>query len=222
MPGFLFDFSGTIVDDINATLGAVNDTLGKFATGTKKLSLDEFVDQFQNPLTFLAKHGITSRDAVMRAVQSFEESYSRRVNEIRLFSDVEETLRRVKESNFRTAIVSNTPRSVIQKVLGKTEVNDSFDIIMGFEDCVELKPSPKPVLQAIQRLGDQPRFFAYVGDMDEDVQAAHAAGILSIAIWRERGHYQELNRLTSSNPSFLIERLTEIFSIKWWERATRI
>jgi len=219
----LFDFSGTLVDDLKTTVVAANHAIRKIAKNANELTVDQFVEKFHMPYwDFFQELGVSPEEAHQRAPALFQEAYLKGLDSIALFQDVKEVLVQMRKRDFQTGIVSSTPRTIIEMILRKHHSSNLFDVVLGLEDCNELKPSGKPLLQAVQRLGRSPSEVAYVGDMDEDVQAADAAGIVPIAIWRERGHYQELDVLTSSNPPFLVHRLTEILLINWREGRIEI
>jgi HAD superfamily hydrolase (TIGR01549 family) len=213
---FLFDFSGTIVDDLEVSLIATNHAITTLAGPASKLTRDQFVDRASMPYWNLFEPlGISEEEARKRVPALFIESYMKQVGRIDLFSDVREALVELRRRKFQTGIVSSTPRSIIRTILFKRRVESLFDLVLGLEDCKELKPSPQPIIEAIKRLKRESREVGYVGDMDEDVKAAHAAGAVSIAVWRQRRHYQKLDRLTSSRPRFLVKRLTEILDVDW-------
>jgi pyrophosphatase PpaX len=51
------------------------------------------------------------------------------------------------------------------------------------EDTAEHKPLPAPLLKGLELLGEvRPESAAYVGDAPFDVAAAHAAGVMSVAV----------------------------------------
>lgn len=215
---FLFDFSGTIVDDVQVTLSAVNHVIRNIGRGTDELALAEFVEKFRMPYQdFFKQLGIPTQDP-RRILSLFQEAYLKKLDQVVLFEDAREALTRIGGRDIQTGIVSNTPRAIIDAVLTRQTIASSFDVILGMEDLSKPKPSPEPIMDAARKLGRQPQEIAYVGDTEDDVEAARAAGADAIAIWRERGHYQVLDRLISSKPMFVVNRLTEILDINWRPR----
>ncbi|MCJ7457237.1 HAD family hydrolase [Candidatus Bathyarchaeota archaeon] len=212
---FLFDFSGTIVDDVEISLDAVNYVIRNIASGKDELTLGEFVEKFRMPYQdFFQQLGIPARDA-RRILSLFQEGYLRKLDQVVLFRDGREALKSIRMRGIQTGIVSNTPRAIIDAVLAKQTMDSSFDVTLGMEDLSKPKPSPEPIVDAARRLRRRPQEIAYVGDTEDDVQAAKTAGAITIAIWREHGHYQDRDHLISSNPMFVVNRLTEILDINW-------
>ena len=96
--------------------------------------------------------------------------------------------------------------------LDKFEIEACFDVIIGQEDAAEQKPSPKPILAAIEKMGTKSQESMYVGDMEEDIIAAKAAQALAAAIVREASYHPQW-RLERQSPDFFITDLRELLSI---------
>jgi phosphoglycolate phosphatase len=212
---FLFDFSGTIVDDVKVSLSAVNYALRSIATDADEVTLGEFVARFKVPYGFVFERLGISPEGAQRIPLLFQEAYLRELDRAVLFRDAEEMLVRMRKDKVQTGIVSNTPRTIIDAVLAKQNAACLFDLVLGMEDLSAPKPSPKSIVVSAERLGRRLQEVAYVGDTGDDIQAAKAAGAVSIAVWRELGHYQRIGALISSNPKFFVNRLTEILNISW-------
>jgi HAD superfamily hydrolase (TIGR01549 family) len=212
---FLFDFSGTIVDDVEVTLSAVNHVIRNIGSRNPELTLDDLVRKFRMPYQdFFEELGIPAQDP-REILRLFQEAYLRRLDRVHLFGDERKVLQEMRRSGVRTGIVSNTPKRIVDAVLVRQTIDSLFDVTLGMEDLSKPKPSPEPIIDAAHRLGREPQEIAYVGDTEDDIQAAKAAGAVTIAIWRERGHYQELDRLISSNPMYFVNSLTQIADINW-------
>jgi phosphoglycolate phosphatase-like HAD superfamily hydrolase len=62
-------------------------------------------------------------------------------------------------------------------------LRDVVDVFVTMEDTAEHKPHPAPLLKGLELLGNvPPQKAAYVGDAPFDVAAAHAAGMISVAV----------------------------------------
>jgi len=222
---FLFDFSGTLVNDLNATIVAVNHVIQSIGQRKARLRRAEFVSTFRMPYwEFLQKFGISERDARTLAPKIFQQAYLRQMRRVKIFSDVKKTVEELRRRKIQTGIVSSTPRSIIVATLSRQRMKHLFDVVVSLEDCPELKPSPAPIIQAIGRLTRRPQEVAYVGDMSEDIEAARRAHAIPIAIWRENNHYQSLKDLIEANPLMLVRSLgqiTEKLDLQGTGRPTR-
>jgi len=207
---FLFDFSGTLVNDLEITIEAINQVIREIGATTVKLRSNEFKRKFRSPYwQFLDQFGVSRTAAETVAPKIFQNAYLGLIRRARMFPDVAECLLKFKAAKTRTGIVSSTPKSVIARVL---EINrmQHFDIIVGLEDCEDLKPSPLPIVRASERLGRDCEEVAYVGDMVEDVVSAQRAGAMPIVVWRGDNSYQSLSELKRSRPAMLVTTLAQI------------
>jgi nicotinate-nucleotide--dimethylbenzimidazole phosphoribosyltransferase len=80
----------------------------------------------------------------------------------------------------KLALVSNskqlTAEEIMQK-LSEVDLAKYFDVCISSLDVGFEKPSPIPLSIALERLGVQAKRALYVGDIDTDKEAAHAAGM---------------------------------------------
>lgn len=75
------------------------------------------------------------------------------------------------------------------------------------EDTAAHKPSPEPLQHALAVVGVDPAEAVYVGDTVVDLQAAHAAGMASIAVTWGAGTRDEL---AGEKPSAIVETPDEL------------
>lgn len=81
------------------------------------------------------------------------------------------------KKNYRLGIVTSRIRENIDPVFQLLGVHDCFASVVGYEDSINHKPHPEPLLVAAERLGVRPHDTVYVGDALSDIQAAKAAGM---------------------------------------------
>jgi len=127
---------------------------------------------------------------------------------ITLFSDVIPALDALKKfESVKLGVVSQTPREQVMQNLEKFSLQVYFDNIV-----LDLwKPNPKGLLQALEELEIKDSHnVIYVGDMKEDLQAAHSANIQPWAIYRENGSFHTLENIKKGSPKIILKALTEI------------
>lgn len=76
----------------------------------------------------------------------------------------------------RLACVTNKPERFTRELLA----DFAFDVLVCGDHVTRKKPDPEAVLLACKRLGIAPREALFIGDSQNDVDAARAAGC---AIW---------------------------------------
>jgi len=154
--------------------------------------------------------GLGFPDSERRNVDSlFAEFFEKYAYRATVFPGVLQTVRKLKERGIVTGVVSNLMRAILKRHIAEYGLRGFFDVVIGREDCEELKPSPKPLLSAFSKLGMPPEQGRYVGDQTWDVISAKAAGTSPIAISRA-GSYHSRRMLESAGPDKIIRKLSTL------------
>ena len=125
------------------------------------------------------------------------------------FPGVEEALARLREAGVKIAVVTSKRRKSVEMAVetfpGLGNVANHF---VTMEDTEEHKPKPAPLLKGLELLGNVPvEEAAYVGDSPHDVEAAHAAGVTSVAVsW---GAFPE-KFLREKEPDYLVPDIDSV------------
>ncbi|MFB8170715.1 HAD family hydrolase [Kitasatospora purpeofusca] len=90
-------------------------------------------------------------------------------------------LAELRDARVPTALVSASPRRVVDMVLG-TIGRDWFAVTLAAEDTPRTKPAPDPYLAAAARLGLDPAVCVAVEDTPTGVASASAAGCAVLAV----------------------------------------
>ncbi|MFJ8434282.1 HAD family hydrolase [Kitasatospora sp. NPDC094019] len=90
-------------------------------------------------------------------------------------------LAELRDARVPTALVSASPRRVVDMVLG-TIGRDWFAVTLAAEDTPRTKPAPDPYLAAAARLGLDPAACVAVEDTPTGVASASAAGCAVLAV----------------------------------------
>ena len=175
----IFDLDGTLVDTAGEIALALNATLAQ-------LNLPQLP---QRDVEALIGRGVRSmvERAVARvgggaididaAVQRFEDQYARTVGtQTRLFPGVPEGLRLLHASGFQLSVVTNKPRYFTERLLTGLEVDSLFSSVITGDDGIRRKPRGDMLVAACRAMGADIESALMVGDSDNDVLAARAAG----------------------------------------------
>ena len=82
--------------------------------------------------------------------------------------------------SLRFGIVSKSPRFWIQTVAEICWPDFQWDVVIGNEDVFRVKPSPEGLIHATQQLDIPVDKTLYVGDSEDDIRAAYAAGMYAV------------------------------------------
>ena len=116
---------------------------------------------------------------------------------VRLYPDVVDCFKRIKNSGALVAIVTNRVRRELNTALKKyKELSDIISTFVSGDDVERLKPFPDPILTCLDRLGISAENALYVGDAANDLAAAQAAGVDFMFIDRT-GHVNAPEKILS-------------------------
>jgi len=111
------------------------------------------------------------------AVDRFESHYAALVGtEARLYPRVAEGLDLLRARNRKLAVVTNKPRLFTEKLLERAGVASLFSAVVTGDDGIPRKPAGDMLAAACVQLGSTPAETLMLGDSDNDVLAARAAG----------------------------------------------
>lgn len=199
----LFDLDGTIRDSAGAILPAIDHAFK--ANNIAPPGPDQLRPH---------AHSIRSVHAHLAAEVAFEDfitAYDGKLQElygaIVLYEGAADLLKSLKDQGYRLAIVSSDRRA--QAFLDMSGVISTyFEVVVGGNDTKEHKPSPEPVLLALEKLklpADQAIMF---GDLAADILAGKAAGVLAtIGITHGFGGREMLEE---AKTDYIIDSLNEL------------
>ena len=102
-------------------------------------------------------------------------------SELPLLAGAQDAVRRLA-SEFPLAVASSSNRPLIDAVLRKAEIEESFRATVSSEEVARGKPAPDVYLEAARRLGVAATACAAVEDSHGGIRSAKAAGMRVIAI----------------------------------------
>lgn len=117
------------------------------------------------------------------ALASFERHYAA-VNGVhaRLYDGVVAGLEAMQEAGLLLACVTNKPHALALELLRKKALLPYFRYVYGGDSLPFRKPHAYPVLRVCSDFALMPDQAALIGDSSNDVQAAQAAGTLSLCV----------------------------------------
>mgnify|MGYP003571307755 CR=1 FL=1 len=175
---YIFDFDLTIADTAAAS---VNTYIAAFATlGLKFDENDVFrhlkmpLEQTYNEAILSAKKPASYED--FRA--AFEKSSTEVFGSVGLYDDVISCFERIVGEGARLAIVTTRFKRAVLSVLDKyPEAEKYVCSLVTSDDVKRFKPFPDPILKCLSETGVRPADAVYIGDAENDMLAATAAGV---------------------------------------------
>ena len=177
---FLFDLDGTLIDS-RADLGTATNLM-RAAHHLPPLPPEKIAAYVGDGIRMLAIRALEGApvdpDAATREIN---EAYAAHLTDhTRPYPGVDAGLRTLHAAGHHLGLVTNKPSPHAHKLFDYFGWTPLFDVILGGGDTPELKPSPVPILAAMEQTGYTPDRTWMVGDHHTDLEAARRAGIPSI------------------------------------------
>ena len=178
---YLFDCDGTIVDSMPLHYVAWKTA---FSEWNCPFPEDLFYSWGGKPTreiiaTLNEMHGLAM--PVEALAEHKEELYFKMLPQLKAIPEVMEIIE-AEHGRIPFAVVSGGRRISVTKALSALHLMDRFDTIVGAEDYVNSKPAPDAYLVAAARLGVAPEDCLVFEDTDLGIQAATAAGMVSVRV----------------------------------------
>lgn len=183
---YLFDFDGTLVDSLNSLIDIF--VLSFRAIGYE-IDPKNCLRYSRIPL----EETYAEIGAPMEKADEFEKAIRYYLNDeevlkkTEIFPETINLLKDLKDGGHKIGIVTSNNEKHVIDVLNLFSIPiDWFDIFVDSDRVRETKPSPKPLLYALEELGfmNKKDKAVYVGDGYNDMVSANAAGIDAILIDR--------------------------------------
>ena len=189
---WVWDFNGTMLDDVEAGIQAVNVLLKERGLPT-----------VPSREAYLAVFGFPIRDYYVRLGFDFEkepyevvaplwvEQYLIWVKKAKLFDDVRWAIERLSACGVRQIVLSATERKMLVSQLADLGLSACFEEVLGLDN---IHAASKLALAEEWRARNSHARVLFVGDTDHDVETANAMGAECALV--ARGH-QSAERLAA-------------------------
>lgn len=176
----ILDLDGTLADTAEEIGLALNDTLAEL--GARPLSLEAVTALIGRGVRSLVERALEDAGVAAdldRAVERFQVHYERLVaTRAELFPGVREGLVALRGAGFALAVATNKPRAFTERLLAHLGIEDFFTAVVTGDDGIARKPFGDMLLHAARAMGADIDETLMLGDSDNDVLAARAAGCL--------------------------------------------
>lgn len=203
----LFDLDGTLVDSVPGIYDAVSRVLEELQIAN--CTPQQVRDWVGNGSRNLMARAMGNDDpsTVQTALNAFERHYSQTLMNTSLYPGVLEGLQQLQQANIAMACVTNKARAFTLPMLNVLGLSSYFNTVIGGDDMRQLKPAPAGLLHACAALQVAHTDTIMVGDSANDLKAAQAAGIESIAVsWG----YPQGESLVNYGPSLIVNSFAEL------------
>lgn len=204
----LFDLDGTLIDTNELILTSFLHVLGIHFPG--QYTKEDIIPHMGGTLQEQMEHfgGAELRDTLIAAYREHNETIHDEY--VKEFQYVKEALEELKGLGVTMAIVTTKQRKTAEMGAKLFGIDQYMQAFISFESTDKHKPSPDPVLKAMELVSANPQTTLMVGDSQYDIQAAQNAGIHSAGVaWSLKGP----DFLKQFNPTYILEGMMDIVPI---------
>ncbi len=210
------DLDGTLIDTAPDLGSALNRTLEEL--GHAPVSDDLVRMWIGHGAAVLVQHAMQEATAVApdshqhgTALARFLELYAANLcGRSKIYPGVEAVLAQLSAAGFRLACVTNKRQAMTVPLLEQIGLMPSFALVICGARQDRMKPEPGPLLHACERLEIGPQHCVLVGDSENDILAAQAAGMA--VIWVTYG-YNQGRDLAAMQPDATIDAFSTVADI---------
>ena len=178
----IFDLDGTLIDSVGGIARSVNRTRADFGFAELEESvITAFTGDGAKKLLERSCADVTLPVSIEEAVQVMTRNYADDpLYHTYLYDGVKEGLTRLKNAGWITAVVSNKPQVVAEKIIAGLGIADLLNENIGGGAGFPLKPAPDAMLFLLDKYGAKAENSYIAGDNHTDMNAAKNAGMKSI------------------------------------------
>ncbi|HZL80177.1 MAG TPA: NUDIX domain-containing protein [Candidatus Limnocylindrales bacterium] len=195
----IFDWSGTLVDDLPAVLKASNFVLAQ--AGRPEMSLDTFRAEFSLPFTkFYDRH---TPDVPMPQLEKwFHASFRGAQDSVRELPHARDFLKFCRARKIRTFLLSTVHADYFKVQCGVT----GFDVFLD-RPYTDVWDKREKIHEILAENNLKPAETMFIGDMEHDIETARHGGVYSCAVLTG---YNTLEQLRAASPDLIVEHLAEL------------
>jgi len=227
----LFDLDNTLYDYKPVHEKALNEVY-KILKKEIKISLKEFLRLFKisraeinrelagtasshNRVLYFQRlveksHNTIEPDVVLKLYNAYWDNF---LKNMKLKKGVIQTLKKLKQLNIKTAIVSDLTTNIQLRKMSKLGITSYIDVLVTSEEAGSEKPNPIMFLLALNKLNVLPSEAIMVGDNTiNDIEGGNSVGLDTILITNKKSTEIQFNE-DYQKPNYSIKEISEILSI---------
>jgi phosphoglycolate phosphatase len=193
----LFDWSGTLVNDLPAVWRATNYTFTQ--SGRPEMSLDQFRAEFSLPFDEFYER-VTPGVPLEQLEEWYKHSFADEQKSIKPLPHAREFFDFCKSNGLRTFLLSTIHPDHYREQSARI----AFDFDHAYVRVMDKRVRIVEILAEQNLVADETVF---IGDMQHDVETAHAGGIHSCAVLTG---YNTREQLQLAEPELIVEHLGEL------------
>jgi len=212
--GVIFDLDGTLVDTLEDLADAMNRVLsGERAPGhshaTYRLLIGKGIRNLVGQALPAEKRSAeTIAGCYERMIADYGENF---LVKTRRYDGAAELVSGLRAAGVKLAVFSNKSHHLTRRIVESLFDPGDFDLVMGAQPGVPLKPDPTVALAISARLGIAPGRIVFLGDSGLDMLTATAAGMIAVgAAWG----FRTKDELVENGASLVLDHPLELLELR--------
>lgn len=203
---FLFDLDGTLIQSTGIIIQSLKETFAKHFPNVKLSDKDYSAMLGQTLYQTFGYH--VNEDQDIEIIVEEYRAISDALFETQLvaYPQARDTMMHLKSKGCQIGVVTSKKRDIAFIHLRRTQLLDLVDDLVGYEDVDKHKPDPEPILLALSKLDAKPEETVYIGDHENDIKSAKAAGVQACAVT----YSTRLAEMLVEQPEFAIDELSHL------------
>lgn len=186
----LLDLDGTLVDSAADVASVLNLTLAEFdfasidPADVRQMIGGGAQVLMERALRHLRREAgpVLLQSLIVRFLSHYDTLVRYDASKTCRYEGVSEGLSGLQSMGLKLAVVTNKHQRIATQLLQRMHLAGWIDVVIGRDNCERGKPDPQPLLLACQALYVEPGRTLMVGDSQNDVSAARAAGIPVVCV----------------------------------------
>lgn len=182
--GIIFDLDGTLIDTIEDISGAANAMFSRNGLPTHEIS--HYLKWIGSGAVKFIERALVinvDKEQLMDYVSEFREIYGNNLHDkSKIYDGIPELLDELMARRIKLSILSNKPHPLTQKVCDFYLADWPFNPVFGQREDVPRKPDPAAAFEIAEMMKIEPGSILFVGDSENDILTATAAGMIPVAV----------------------------------------
>ena len=204
----LFDLDGTLIQSTELIMEAFEVTFEKyfpeinvkpimtnFLGQTLKVTFGTYMQSHHDLDEIIAFYRKTSEALIQSHMQSYPHAL--------------EIFDYLKKHHVKIGVVTSKMHNVAREHLKLVGLSDYVEHLVGYEDVINHKPDKEPLVKALELFQMSAEDAIYIGDHENDIRSAKAAGMMSCAV----SYSHRLKEMLAYMPEYVIDDLIQIKDI---------
>jgi HAD superfamily hydrolase (TIGR01509 family) len=207
----MFDMDGTLVDSRQAIVSSYHDASEQVLGHrhpTDEAELEEIL-KLRGIEAFPRVTGTDDPAVLVPFSEAFQAAYARHQRSIPAFPGLEEALQELTAMGVKLGIATSKARTRLDLDLERLGLTDYFACTVTGDEVPNGKPAPDPIFAVAEGLGVPIENGLYVGDGENDIRAAHAAGMRAVGV--AFGFHP--NECKAEGPEYFVDSYAELVRV---------